>query len=209
MKIKHFVFNPLSTNCYVVYEQGKTWIIDPCFSNEEEFRRLKQFLTSEQLEVEKILCTHLHFDHIFGAQQAAESFQCEVFAHSSDAPWIPQMTRYAAFFGMPCGPEIQHLHPLHEGDRLETENMKAQVLEVPGHSRGGLAYYFPEEKVVFAGDSLFAGSIGRTDLDGGNYEQLISSIRSQLLSLPDETVVYCGHGPSTSIGIEKTENPFL
>ena len=87
--------------------------------------------------------------------------------------------------------------------------MKAQVLEVPGHSQGGLAFYFPEEKVLFAGDSLFAGSIGRTDLEGGDYAQLIESIRSKLLALPDDTIVYCGHGPSTSIGQEKLENPYL
>lgn len=209
MKIKHFVFNPLSTNCYLVYDQQKAWIIDPCFCNEEEFSRLKQFLLSEALSVEKILCTHLHFDHIFGAQMAADAFQCEVYAHIGDSDWMSQMARYAAFFGLTCGPELKKISHLYEGDLLQSESMKARVIEVPGHSKGGLAYYFEEDKLLFAGDSLFAGSIGRTDLDGGSYEQLIESIRCKLLTLPDDCIVYCGHGPSTSIAVEKAENPYL
>lgn len=209
MKIKTFAFNPLSTNCYVVYEHPHAWIIDPTFCNEQEFSSLKQFLLSEDLQVDKILCTHLHFDHIFGAHMAAEAFLCDVFAHAADESWLAQLPAYAAYFGINDVSIPNKMKHLYEGDNLLSGNLQAQVLEVPGHSQGGLAFYFPEEKVLFAGDSLFAGSIGRTDLEGGDYAQLIESIRSKLLALPDDTIVYCGHGPSTSIGQEKLENPYL
>lgn len=211
MKIKSFSFNPLSTNCYVVYEGEDAWIIDPSFCSQQEFSRLKQFLLSENLQVSKVLCTHLHFDHIFGAKMAAEHFSCDVYAHINDEAWLAEVSRYANMFGLEAESlapgEIKHLYQ--DDTLLLGESTNALVLEVPGHSQGGLAFYFPGENIVFAGDSLFAGSIGRTDLPGGDYSTLIDSIRHRLLCLPDFTTVYCGHGPSTSIAHEKTNNPFL
>lgn len=216
MKIKCFSFNPLATHCYVVYGdnehggQARAWIIDPSFCNEDEVREVKRFLQSEQLQVKKILCTHLHFDHIFGAKMAVETFQCPIYGHKGDEPWLEAYHSYAAWFGVaPQTIKATDLQHLYQDDTLCDEGLQAKVLEIPGHSQGSLAYYFPEAKAVFSGDALFAGSIGRTDMDGGDYAQLIDSIHRQLLNLPDDCQVYCGHGPATSIGWEKKENPYL
>ncbi len=210
MRIKTFTFNPLSTNCYLVYDNGKAWIIDPSFCNEQEFGRLKQFLLTENIQVEKVLCTHLHFDHIFGASLCENAFHCSIHAHKGDEAWLGEVSRYADYFGIETkGYPIQNIGHLHEDELLTLGNTYAKVLEVPGHSQGGLAFYFPNEKTLFAGDTLFAGSIGRSDLPGGDHAQLIESIRSKLLVLPDDTILYCGHGPSSSIAQEKAENPYL
>jgi len=211
MKIKLFVFNPFQENTYLlINENNECILIDPgCFEKEEK-ERLKAYLEENKLVLKRVLNTHLHLDHAFGNSFLTHQYGIKAEANQADEFLLKDMSRQAELFGIR---EIDEAAPLgnylNEGDKIKLGNIELEVLHVPGHSPGSLVYYAPKDKCVFVGDVLFQGSIGRTDLAKGNYDELISGIRSKLLTLPDETVVFSGHGGKTTIGDEKRGNPFL
>jgi len=211
MTIKIFQFNPFQENTYVLSDDtGEAVIIDCGCLLPDENERLLSYLKSEKLQVQRVLNTHLHLDHAFGNYMLAQTFGVLPEAHQADEFLIEQMMSQAQLFGFPGVVQEQPLGGyLSDGDVVSFGRTKLEVLHVPGHSPGGICLHCRAKKVVFVGDVLFAGSIGRTDLPKGNYAELISGIRRKLLTLSDETVVHPGHGPATTIGNERQYNPFF
>lgn len=211
MKIKRFEFNMLPVNCYLVYDSTKeAAIIDPgCFYAEErEF--LRDYIKSKGLTPKHLLCTHLHLDHVFGCKFIKDTYGLGIEANPADEYWLQQAPQQARTFGLTY-PEIHEPieKPLFDGDKVTFGDLELEAICVPGHSPGSLAFYSREKKVLFSGDVLFQGSIGRADLQGGNFEELKEAICNRLFTLPDDVTVYPGHGPSTTIGYEKRNNPFF
>lgn len=211
MDIQVFTFNPIQENTYLLSDgQGHALVVDPGNSTAGEHRRLQQAIDSAGLQLEGILCTHLHFDHILGIPFLQQQYRCDFHAHRQDESWLHNISGIAAAFGLQVPDmELRLEKTLKDGDHITLGDIDLEVLFTPGHSAGGLCFYAAREQALFCGDTLFAGSIGRTDLPGGDYATLIGSIRDKLLCLPDETVVYPGHGPVSSIGEEKQMNPFI
>lgn len=211
MKIKRFEFNMLPVNCYLVYDSSKeAAIIDPgCFYAEErDF--LRDYIKSKGLTPKHLLCTHLHLDHVFGCKFIKDTYGLGIEANPADEYWLQQAPQQARTFGLTY-PEIHEPieQPLFDGDKVTFGDLELEAICVPGHSPGSLAFYSREKKVLFSGDVLFQGSIGRADLQGGNFEELKEAICNRLFTLPDDVTVYPGHGPSTTIGYEKRNNPFF
>lgn len=211
MKIKRFEFNMLPVNCYLAYDNTKeAVIIDPgcLYTEEKEF--LRDYIASKGLTVKHQLCTHLHLDHVFGCKFIKETYGLGIEANPADEYWLEQAPHQARAFGLTY-PEIKEPieTPLFDGDIITFGNLQLEAICVPGHSPGSLAFYCREKRVLFSGDVLFQGSIGRADLQGGNFEELKENICNRLFTLPDEVAVYPGHGPSTTIGYEKRNNPFF
>lgn len=212
MKIAKFEFSLFGINTYVVYdpETLKCAIIDPGMINREEEQAMISFIEKNHLEVTHVINTHLHIDHAAGNKFATETFKAPVLAHKEDENLGSRMWMQAAAFGISDKiDDVSITSYLNDGEKIKIGNGTLEVIHVPGHSRGSVALYDKEGGFVIAGDALFAGSIGRTDLPGGNMNQLLDSIKTRLLTLPDSTVVYSGHGPATTIGAEKSDNPFL
>lgn len=211
MKIKQFQFNDISVNTYIVWDSQTldAVIIDPgCYYPQEE-QALKQFVEDNKLNINHILNTHLHFDHIFGNNFAEETFGVAAKAHNADMPWLLQIGRRLASFGIQYNKSVNPIKPenfLQEGDTISFGRHTFNILHIPGHSPGSLVYYCKEENILFCGDVLFKGSLGRYDFADSNGTELVQGIRQKLFTLPDNTVVYSGHGPSTTIGIEKVYN---
>ncbi len=210
MKIETFVCNPIMENTFVVYDETKQCIIiDPGCFNDAEFSKIDDFIKANDLEVVKIVNTHSHFDHIMGIQKCRSAYNVKWEAHSGDNSLIENAPNQGKMFGIPMQevalPDIE----LNEGESIEFGNTKLSIFHVPGHSNGSICLYHQESKQIIVGDVLFKSSIGRTDLPGGNYELLISGIKNKLFQLPDDVLVYPGHGGTTSIGEEKISNPFL
>lgn len=199
------VVGPLQVNCFVVGcpQTRQAAVIDPG----EDAERILEVVEKAGLEVCCIINTHGHFDHIGANQALVEATAAELMIHRADAPLFAVASEHAEVFGLTttASPEAQRL--LEEGDSVEVGEIRFQVLHVPGHSPGGICLHCQDH--VFVGDALFAGSIGRTDLPGGNHQQLIAGIRSKLFALPDQTIVHTGHGPDTTLGREKRDNPFV
>lgn len=212
MKVKTLVCNMLHENCYLAYDETsrEAAVIDPGFYWDEEKRKFAKFVEENDLRIKYLLCTHLHFDHIFGTTFIEDTYGVRLSASPEDNDWITNFTRSAARFGIPVNATPRPAeHPLHDGDMLTLGEEALKCIATPGHSAGGMCFYSPESGVLFAGDTLFQGSIGRTDFADGNYAQLIYSIQKQLLVLPPETIVYPGHGDPTRIGDEAQYNPYL
>ena len=211
MKIKRFEFNMFPVNCYVLWDDTKeAVVIDPGCFYEEEKQALKKFILTNELNVKHLLNTHLHLDHIFGNPFMLKEFGLSAEANKADEYWIDEAPKQSRMFGFQLQEEPVPLGKyLHDGDIITFGHTKLEAIHVPGHSPGSTVYYCKEEKIAFGGDVLFRGSIGRTDLPGGNYNQLITGIREKLFRLPEDTVIYSGHGPSTTIGFEKKQNPYL
>ena len=212
MKVAIFTFSLFGINTYVVYDPTtlECAIIDPGMMGREEEEAMDKFISRNNLKVTNLINTHLHIDHVVGDRYVREHFGVKVKAHKDDAVLGERLQEQARMFGIPekfDGVEISEY--LKDGDVIRIGEGELKVIHVPGHSQGSIALYDEKDGFMIAGDILFAGSIGRTDLPGGNHEQLISGIKSKLLSLPDNTVVYPGHGPSTTIGAERYSNPFL
>lgn len=211
MHIKSFQFNPFQENTYVLSDDTREAVIIDCgclSPNEDE--RLMLFLETERLTVKRVLNTHLHLDHSFGNYSAAHTLGILPEAHQADEFLIGQMVSQSQAFGIQGAVREQPLGGyLHEGDVISFGRTQLEVLHVPGHSPGSICFYCRAENAIFVGDVLFAGSIGRTDLPKGNYEELITGIQKKILTLPDDTVVYSGHGPATTIGNERVNNPYL
>ena len=211
MHIKTFQFNPFQENTYVLSDDtGEAVIIDcGCLSSNED-ERLTLYLTTEKLQVKHVLNTHLHLDHSFGNYMVAHTLGVLPEAHRADEFLIGQLIAQSQAFGIQGVVREQPLGGyLQEGDVVSFGRTQLEVLHVPGHSPGSICFYCRAENVIFVGDVLFAGSIGRTDLPKGNYAELIAGIQRKLMVLPDETIVYSGHGPATTIGNERVNNPYL
>lgn len=212
MKVKTFVCNMLHENCYVVYdeESREAAVIDPGFYWDEEMEKFSKFVEENNLHIKYLLCTHLHFDHIFGTTHVEDAYGVRISASLEDSPWITGFVQSVSRFGIrPNAMPRPVGHPLYDGDTLRIGEERLECIATPGHSAGGICYYAPDSAMLFAGDTLFQGSIGRTDFSDGNYAQLIRSIQTRLLTLPHHTIVYPGHGDPTSIGDEAKYNPYL
>ena len=214
MNIKQFVFNPFGVNAYILSNSnGETILIDPSASNAREQAALSDYIKSENLKVCRNLNTHLHLDHVLGNAFVERTFGIKAEAHKDDTFLLDAQKEQSQMFGLPCNDPAPALgNNLDEGDIVELAEIKLQVIHVAGHSPGGLAFYCatPGEvngqkapPLLFPGDILFAGSRGRSDLLGGDEFALVSGIKSKLLTLPSETIVFPGHGPFTTIGDEK------
>ncbi len=212
MKIKIFEFNPLAVNTYVVSDETHECVIidAACFDTTEK-EALRHYIAEEELVVKHFINTHLHFDHVFGAKYIASQFQVPMQAHRDDEFLLNGLPAQLQMFGFPPTEDFTPTvgKYIDEPDTVTFGNQKLQVLHVPGHSPGSIAFYSAENRCVFVGDVLFHSSIGRTDLAGGNHAQLIDSIRKKLFTLPDNTAVYPGHGTSTTVAYEKRYNPFF
>jgi len=210
LHIQSFVFNPFSENTYVVYNESKeAFLIDPGNFSEEETKVLNNFVAEKELNIQNILLTHAHIDHVLGLQTAFDQYQVSVLMHELDQEILdrnPMDANRFGFFFKPFQGEISYLK---EDEILKLGMDELKIIHVPGHSPGHLAFYNDAQKLMISGDVLFEGSIGRTDLYKGDHEQLISSIREKLFVLPDETQVYNGHGNPTTISFEKNYNPFF
>lgn len=211
MKVKVFEFNPVSENTFVVYDEtNECIIIDPGCYFPEERNALTNFISENRLIVKRLINTHLHFDHVFGCNFVCNQYNVVLEANKEDQFLLDGFEAQLRMFGFPDIPDTPHIGKfLDEGDMIEFGNQKFVIFHVPGHSPGSLVFYNAGEQCLFAGDVLFNGSIGRTDLARGNYQQLITGIKEKLLILPSDTLVYPGHGPTTTIENEKRNNPFL
>jgi len=210
MNIKKFKFNPIEVNAFVLWDETlECVIIDPaCFYPEEE-QQLKLFIETNNLTPVKLLNTHGHFDHLMGNMFVEKTWglKCEI--HKEDNYLVEQASSQSLLFGMSIPKPPLPGHFFVDGEILSFGNSTLKVIFVPGHSPGGVAFYSEADKFLIAGDILFYGSVGRTDLPKGNHEQLITGIKEKLLVLAPDVRVYCGHGPETTIGAEKSNNPFL
>ena len=212
MKIQAFTFNPFGENTYVVWNSKSlnAAIIDPGCFNEREKNTILDFISKNNLKVKHLLNTHMHIDHAAGNAFIERTFSIGSSCSAEDQYLAGKLTQQAQMFGFPYNDgNIQIKNCLSDGQSITVADSECHVLHIPGHTKGHLAFYFPSENLVFSGDALFRMSIGRTDLPGGNYATLIESIEDKLLTLPRHTVVLPGHGESTDIGFEQTNNPYL
>jgi hydroxyacylglutathione hydrolase len=210
LNVKSFEFSPIQENTYILYNEfNECIIIDPgCYSDAEK-DRLAAYITKMGLIPKMLLNTHCHLDHVFGNKFVAEKYGLKLQIHEGEKIVLEDAPLRGLMYDVPFDNYNGELVFLAEGDTIRLGNDQLKVLLTPGHSPASLSFYSEKDDFVISGDALFKRSIGRTDLPGGDYATLISSIRTQLLVLPDETVVYSGHGPETTIGDEKRTNPFL
>lgn len=209
LKIKSFEFNPFQENTYLLYDEtGECVIIDPgCIGPEEEIA-LRKFITGQKLTVTQLINTHCHIDHVLGNAFVKKTFRVNLFIHEQEAPLLKAVKTYAPNYGFFKYQDTEADGFIDERDTIHFGNQSLKILFVPGHSPGHIALYDAASKSLIGGDVLFQSSIGRTDLPGGDFDTLISSIHNKFFTLPDDVTVYCGHGPTTKIGVEKRTNPF-
>lgn len=208
IQLKTFVFNPLQVNTYLLYdENGHTIIIDAACQSSNEKAELKHFVDNNKLQVNYLINTHLHFDHVFGNRFVKAQYNIGPLAHKNDE--FLYQESIADMMGFPVDEPFEPLAGyLEEGQFIKTGRIELEVIHIEGHSPGGLALYEPGMQWLFSGDILFAQSIGRSDLMGGDYQKLVEGIKTKLYRLSDHVKVFPGHGPSTTIGHEKKYNPF-
>ncbi|HMK04038.1 MAG TPA: MBL fold metallo-hydrolase [Ferruginibacter sp.] len=210
LKIKSFVFSPIQENTYLIYNGiNDCVIIDPgCYFSEEK-DEMAAFITQSGLIPRMLLNTHCHLDHVFGNKFVAESYDLTLQLHEKEKPLLDYAPTSGLMYDMPFDNYKGKYIFLKEGDIISLGEDELRVIEAPGHSPGHICFYCAKQHFIISGDTLFNRSIGRTDLPGGNHQTLLKNIREKLFVLPDETVVYSGHGPETTIGEEKKYNPFL
>jgi glyoxylase-like metal-dependent hydrolase (beta-lactamase superfamily II) len=210
MKIFRGVFSPIQVNTYIITGNDRECIVIDCGCyGEEEEKRLEEMLATRGLEPVMLLDTHCHLDHVFGNRFMLERYGLRSWFHEADRPNYLNAPKHALMFGLNMEPPPDPAGFLTDGQEIMAAGVNLKVIAVPGHSPGGIALWSEADGVVFTGDALFAGSVGRSDLPGGDHEQLIENIREQLFTMPPETVVYPGHGPETTIRQEVETNPFF
>ncbi|MCW3121579.1 MAG: fold hydrolase [Flavipsychrobacter sp.] len=210
LNVVFFTVNPFEENTYLITnEQDQCWIVDPGMYSPQETAQMISYITENGLTPQAIINTHAHIDHILGVQALTDKYKLPFGIHKHELPVLERAADTAAMFGFELKNVPKATFYINENEQLKLGTDALDVFYTPGHSPGSISFYYPEGNWVISGDVLFSGSIGRTDLPGGNFDTLIQSIRSRLLVLPDETTVLSGHGPVTSIGEEKKHNPFL
>ena len=210
LEVKTFVFNPFQENTYVIYDESREClIVDAGCNSTEEKQELIRFIRDVHLTPVALINTHCHIDHILGVEYLKVHFSLPFKIHEADKPLLAHAEQQAVIFDLDFGGSPEADGFLRDGDIVEAGTVGLKILHIPGHSPGSIAMYNETGRMVFVGDVLFRGSIGRTDLPGGDYDTLISGIREKLLGLPPETIVYSGHGPPTTIEQEMYNNPFL
>jgi len=209
--IEQLTFNPFQENTYVVYDETKECvIIDPGMYTEEERKQFEKYILNNGLKPVKLVSTHSHLDHVFGNAFVAKTYNLGLEIHKEDLQTLQMFARTVEMYQIPNTEESpMPENYFEEGDKITFGNSHLDILFVPGHSPGHVAFVDHISKNIINGDCLFNQSIGRTDLPVGNHEQLLESIRTKLFTLDDDYQVYCGHGPVTTIGFEKRSNPFL
>jgi hydroxyacylglutathione hydrolase len=210
LQIHSFTFNPLQENTYILFDETKECvIIDPgCYEKDEE-EALANFIKQQDLKPVYLLNTHCHLDHVLGNKFCKNTYQLKLHIHPNEIEILRAAPLFAALYGVPLYQETEPEAWLNEREQISFGNTTLDVLFVPGHSPGHVAFICHESKAIISGDVLFKQSIGRTDLPGGNHSTLIKSIQSQLFLLPEDYDVFPGHGPKTTIGFEKKHNPYL
>ena len=210
MEVFRFVFSPIEVNTYILAdESGDCIIIDCGCYDKSEFRILTDFIDEKNLHPVLLLDTHCHLDHIFGNGMLLKKYGLGAYFHKDDEPNRKDSIMHASLFGLQMEMPPEPAGYIADGQRIDSGSISLKVLHVPGHAAGSLAFYSEKDGCVFTGDALFAGTIGRTDLPGGNFETLINSIRTKLFVLPPATIVYSGHGEETTIGTEIRTNPYF
>jgi glyoxylase-like metal-dependent hydrolase (beta-lactamase superfamily II) len=208
--IASFVFNSFQVNTYIIRNRtGDALIIDPAFYSPEEINTFDRYIISNNIRIIGQLNTHCHVDHVLGVHHMENNYHCPIRSHSSESGLLNNAPLMGEFYGFKVEPHPGIEHPVEDGESIPIGEESLRAILVPGHSPGSLAFHSPEGGFIITGDTLFRGSIGRTDLPGGDYDTLIRSIRGRLLTLPPDTIVYPGHGDPTTIGEESTFNPFL
>lgn len=212
MKVSRFTFNMFGVNTYVLWDEisKEAIIVDPGMTNASEQKIIDDFIKKNNLNVTHLVNTHMHIDHSFGISYMKNKYDLTLECNSEDQFLAQRLKDQATMFGLPISiDELQIDVDLKDGDKIYVGDEELHILQVPGHSPGSIVLYAPQSSFIISGDVLFNSSIGRTDLPGGSYSQLISAINDKLMSLPDDVTVYPGHGPETSIGQEKHYNPYL
>lgn len=209
MILKSFVFNPFSTNCFIAASEGEAAIVDPSCMDSNEIDRVLDFVRDNDLTVRHLLLTHAHIDHIFGCAPLARGLGLKIGLNRLDVPLLENAEVQARMFGVEIENPVVDMVNVEEGDRIEFGNVVWDVLATPGHSPGSISFVDKAGSYVIAGDVLFAGSIGRTDLWQGSLPVLMESIFQKIVPLGDDYIVYSGHGPQTTVGEEVRSNPFL
>lgn len=210
MTVKTFHFNPFQVNTYVLHDDTKeAIIIDPGNYYDYEHEQLLNYIDKEELAVQYVVNTHPHIDHVAGNKWCVEHFNCPVYIHEKAMNIYHQSHIYCSVMGMDLEPCPEPTKLLQEGDILVFGKQSLKVFYTPGHADGSICLYDEVHQMVFVGDVLFAGSVGRTDFPSGSAPLLMQSIREKLLTLPDETTVFCGHEMTTTIGYERKYNPFI
>jgi len=210
-QIQAFEFNPFGENTYIVWDEtGECVLFDPGCYTQSERDTLCRFIEENNLRPVRLINTHCHLDHVFGNAFVVKTWGIGLEIHEAELPVLSSFEKVCQMYGVPFeDPQPMPVNFIEAGETLRFGNTRLKVLYTPGHSPASLSFYCEEAGFVVAGDVLFLESIGRTDLPGGNFETLLQSIRSQLFTLPDETLVYPGHGPATTVRHEKEYNPFL
>lgn len=210
LHIKSFEFSPIRENTYLVYnDAGECIIIDPGCYFDEEKQMLSDFIETNNLKPVKLVNTHCHLDHVFGNKYVSEKYNLPLHLHKLEERMLNLAPASGLMYNLPFDNYSGDFIFIDEGDTLTLGNESFKIFHTPGHSEGSLTFYNEAGKFIISGDVLFQNSIGRSDLPGGDSDILLKSIKDKLLTLPDETIVYSGHGPTTTIGEERRSNPFL
>jgi hydroxyacylglutathione hydrolase len=198
---------PLQCNCSIIGDENthEGMVIDPG----DDIEEILALIRKHSLKIKQIVITHAHIDHVGGAMKLRKLTGAPVLLNQNDYALLKMLDVQAAWIGMPSPGSVDIDQSLGHADKVTAGTLEAGVIHTPGHTEGSICLYFATEKKLIAGDTLFAGSIGRTDLPGGSYDKILNSLHDRVLALPDETVVVPGHGPLTTIGDERETNPFL
>lgn len=212
-KVYTYVFNIVAENTYLIVDEAtkEAALVDVGCMKESEVNVLENEISRLGVQLKMLLFTHMHFDHIWGAAYFANKYNLQPLCEEREIAATPSFSEQMRLFMLPPEDDAHDVEfaPIHEGDVLHLGETELKVLFVPGHTAGHIAFYNAKDKYVLSGDALFREEIGRTDLPGGSYPTLINSLRTQLMTLPGDTVVYSGHGPSSTIEHEKNNNPYL
>jgi len=210
ISVHYFTFGPFEENTYILFDETKECvIIDPGCYDSSERAELTKFIENNELIPVKLINTHCHLDHVFGNGFVAEKYKLQLEINKNDQLVLDSYLGVASMYNLNAQPSPMPSVYLNEGDVITFGNSTLEIVFTPGHSPGSISFYNKEQKFMIGGDVLFYGSIGRSDLPGGHHETLINSIKTKLFPLGDDYKVYSGHGPTTTIGFERNNNPFL
>lgn len=212
MKLSRFTFNMFGVNTYILWdeESHEAIIVDPGMTNDKERQQIDEFLSNNNLKLTHLVNTHMHIDHSFGVAYITSKYGLKLECNDLDQFLAQRLTQQAEMFGLPISiDDLKIGVSLSEDDTLYVGKEPIKIIHVPGHSPGSIVLYAPQSSFIIAGDVLFKNSIGRTDLPGGSFQQLVSAIQQKLLTLDEHTWVYPGHGPETTIRSEKRNNPYI